>query len=160
MTDLLVRLYDLPALNGVLDALKAEGVIVRRAMAYEKHLVVEWVQEHFDRGWASECDVSFSNQPISCVIATELGEILGFACYDGTCRGFFGPTGVAEARRGRGIGTGLLLACLHSMRAAGYAYAIIGGVGPVSFYARTVGAIEIPGSTPGIYRDMLTGASD
>jgi hypothetical protein len=37
----------------------------------------------------------------------------------------------------------------------GYAYAIIGGAGPVDFYQKTVGAIEIEGSVPGIYRDRL-----
>jgi hypothetical protein len=38
---------------------------------------------------------------------------------------------------------------------AGYAYAIIGGAGPTAFYAKTVGAVAIEGSTPGIYRDPL-----
>jgi hypothetical protein len=47
------------------------------------------------------------------------------------------------------------LACLQAMRAEGYAYAIIGGVGPAEFYAKTVGAVEIEGSTPGIYRGQL-----
>ena len=37
----------------------------------------------------------------------------------------------------------------------GYAYAIIGGVGPAAFYASAVGAIPIEGSSPGIYRDPL-----
>jgi hypothetical protein len=41
------------------------------------------------------------------------------------------------------------------MSAMGYAYAIVGGAGDVGFYARTAGATEIPGSTPGIYRDRL-----
>jgi hypothetical protein len=41
------------------------------------------------------------------------------------------------------------------MSAVGYAYAIVGGAGESRFYAETVGAIEIPGSTPGIYRDRL-----
>lgn len=40
-------------------------------------------------------------------------------------------------------------------RAEGYAYAIIGGVGPVAFYEKCVGARVIPDSTPGIYRDFL-----
>ena len=43
------------------------------------------------------------------------------------------------------------------MRDEGHAYAIIGGVGPKDFYSRVVGAIEIPGSDPGIYRDILPG---
>ena len=37
----------------------------------------------------------------------------------------------------------------------GYGYAIIGGVGPAEFYAKTVGAIPIEGSEPGIYRGLL-----
>lgn len=41
------------------------------------------------------------------------------------------------------------------MREQGYAYAIIGGVGPVEFYAKTVGAVVIEGSDPGIYRGMI-----
>jgi ribosomal protein S18 acetylase RimI-like enzyme len=114
-----------------------------------------WVREHFGPAWASECDVAFANRPISCHIATQGGEILGFACYDSTCRGFFGPIGVDESMRGLGVGRTLLLSCLHAMAAAGYAYAVVGGVESPEFYARTVGAIEIPGSAPGIYRDRL-----
>jgi len=45
----------------------------------------------------------------------------------------------------------LLLSALHAQRAQGYAYSIIGGVGPAGFYATTVGAVPIEGSTPGIY---------
>jgi GNAT superfamily N-acetyltransferase len=124
-------------------------------MAYEKHVVVEWVGEHFGSAWASECDVAFSNRPISCHIATESGRILGFACYDATCRGFFGPIGLIEAMRGHGIGRSLLLSCLHAMAAVGYAYAVVGGVQDMEYYARAVRAIEIRGSAPGIYRDRL-----
>ncbi len=52
---------------------------------------------------------------------------------------------------GRGVGAALTLAVLAAMREDGYAYAIIGGAGPADFYARVAGAIEIPGSTPGVY---------
>jgi hypothetical protein len=38
----------------------------------------------------------------------------------------------------------------------GYAYAIIGGVGPQEFYARAAAATLIDGSTPGIFAGMLT----
>ena len=37
----------------------------------------------------------------------------------------------------------------------GYAYGVIGGVGPADFYARAVGAMPIEGSSPGIYMDIL-----
>jgi GNAT superfamily N-acetyltransferase len=155
MADLLVKLYQLPPPETV----SGGPVTVRQAMAYEKHIVLGWVRARFGEGWASECDVAFANRPIACHIAIEQGEMLGFACYDATCRGFFGPLGVADAARRRGIGRALLLSTLHAMSAAGYAYAIVGGAGDVDFYAQTVGAIEIPGSIPGIYRDRLNAPS-
>jgi predicted N-acetyltransferase YhbS len=92
---------------------------------------------------------------VSVFIAHREDEILGFGAYECTSRAFFGPTGVLESERGRGIGKVLLLACLHGLAEMGYAYAIIGGAGPTEFYARSVGAIEIPGSVPGIYADLL-----
>ena len=157
MPDMLVKLYDLPKVESLIKDLKDQGIAIRIAMSYEKHLVVEWVRGLFGQGWASECDVAFSNHPISCFIATEQGKILGFACYHSACKNFFGPTGVTETKRGLGAGKALCLSCLHAMAAEGYAYAIIGGVGPVEFYARTVGATTIEGSSPGIYCDLLTG---
>ena len=72
-----------------------------------------------------------------------------------TARGFFGPLGVAEAWRTKGVGAALLLQCLHAIRAHGYAYAIIGGVGPKAFYEKVVPVMEIPGSSPGIYQGLL-----
>ena len=70
-------------------------------------------------------------------------KLVGFACYDTSARGFFGPTGVDETARGGGIGHALLLASLLDMRAQGYGYAIVGDVGPVDFYVRAVGATPI-----------------
>ena len=147
MSDMLVRLYALPDQDRILK----EGYVVRRAAAHEKSVIVHWVGENFSPQWAGEADVAFSRQPISCFIALDRERLAGFACYEATCRGYFGPGGVLEAYRGQGLGTMLLLDCLRAMKEMGYAYAIIGGVGPKEFYAKAVGAIEIPDSTPGIY---------
>lgn len=147
MSDLLVRLYDLRA--GAADSR------VRRAFAAEKHLVTSWVRENFGAGWASECDLSFARQPIACFVASDERELLGFACYDATARGFFGPTGVREDHRREGIGRALLFAALHDMAAQGYAYAIVGAAGAVEFYQKELGAMAIPESAPGFYRGML-----
>jgi len=155
MTDLLVRLYALPDAAPDLARARAAGVDIRRGLAPEKHIVLEWVNATFGAHWASETDVAFSRSPVTCWVATHEGKCVGFACWDATYKAYFGPTGVDESQRGKGIGKALLLVCLHDMYAAGYAYAIIGAAGPIDWYKQTVGAVEIPDSTPSIYRGML-----
>lgn len=155
MPDMLVKLYDLPPLAPSLQKATATGVMIRRGLAPEKHIVLDWVEQTFSAYWRSECDVGYSRAPVTCFVAVEDKKVIGFACYDTTRRGFFGPTGVDESARGRGLGTALLLVCLHDMLAQGYAYAIIGAAGPVEYYEKTVGAIVIPDSVPGIYDGML-----
>ncbi|PZT54773.1 GNAT family N-acetyltransferase [Paenibacillus silvae] len=155
MSDMLVALYRLPEQDSGLERLKANSIVVRRAIAPEKLQVLDWVRSHFSQPWVDECDVAFARQPVTCYIALEHGKMIGFACYEATCRNFFGPTGVSPSARGKGVGTALLMACMHAMRADGYGYAIIGSAGPVDFYKRTLGAVEIENSTPGIYEGML-----
>lgn len=157
--DLLVRLYALDPKPELAVKLAKKGIVIRRALAPELAPVTRWIGESFGAGWAGEATISFARQPPSCFIAIRQAKPVGFACYDAIARGFFGPTGVDEKQRGNGIGHALLLACLVDMRAQGYAYAIIGDVGPVDFYARTVGATRIARSTPGIAAGRLR-ASD
>jgi hypothetical protein len=174
--DMLVKLYELVAHKAQLQISKIEeknNVTIRRAMAYEKESVVEFVRKTFTKtwtGWPSECDVAFSNWPLSCFIATFNDQrdktngcrVIGFACYDTTCRGFFGPTGVIKSFRRKRIGTALLLASLWAMRQEGYGYAIIGGPDKQEqwdYYSNTVGAKIIAGSENGVYQDMLEGVS-
>ena len=155
MTDMLVRLYDLPDSSEVYRSVEARGVILRRPMAYERHVLADWVGTHFSPKWVSEVKVALVRQPVSSYVATFDSEILGFSCYETTCKGYFGPTGVKESERGSGLGTALLFKALEAMRSEGYAYAVIGGVGPKEFYERACGAFEIPGSNPGVYGDLL-----
>ncbi|MBI5016528.1 MAG: GNAT family N-acetyltransferase [Deltaproteobacteria bacterium] len=160
MSDLLVKLYDLPEARPPCEALRGQGIAIRPARAYEKRHVAEWVRSRFGDGWASECEVAFGSHPIGCFLATRDGRILGFACCDATFKGFFGPLGVAEEARGAGVGSALLLRALQALAEAGYAYAVIGGAEATEFYARAVGAVEIPGSSPGPYRDRLQRPDD
>jgi GNAT superfamily N-acetyltransferase len=155
MIDMLVRLYDLPDSASSYATSAENGVTLRRARAFEKHTVSTFVRTHFSEKWVIEVEVAMTRQPITCFIATKDKEVLGFACYDTTLRGFFGPIGVSESARGMGLGKALLFKSLEALRDLGYAYAIIGGVGPKEFYAKACGAIEIPGSDPGIYTDLL-----
>jgi GNAT superfamily N-acetyltransferase len=156
MPDLLVKLYELPPLEGEIERMKQQSITIRRVLPPEKHVVLQWVGEHFGRGWVSECDSAFHQSPPSCWIAVEDEKMIGFGCYDATMKGFFGPTGVSEMARGRGVGRALLIACLHAMSGVGYGYAIIGGAGPVEFYQKTVGAVVIENSYPGIYKGLLS----
>ena len=66
-----------------------------------------------------------------------------------------GPPRTDPAAPKRDIGTARLFACLEAMKQQGFGYAIIGGVGPADFYAKTVGAVMIEGSSPGVYRGLL-----
>ena len=156
MPDLLVKLYDLPLLQPALDAAVRNGCVIRRALVMDKAATLAWVGQGFP-SWCAEVEAAFARMPVTCFIAQRERTMVGFACYDATCRNFFGPTAVVENERGRGIGRALLLAALHAQRAQGYAYAIIGGAGPADYYVKTVGAVLIEGSTPGIYADRVTG---
>ncbi len=151
MQDMLVKLYELPELGPQLGKTRQLGVDIRRPNPWERSILLEWIRRHFFPGWALECRTAFAANPPTCFIAVRSDTLLGFACYDCTRLNFFGPTGVVEDERGKGIGLSLLLASLHAMRGNGYAYGIIGGVGPAAYYARAVGATLIDGSTPGIY---------
>ncbi len=68
---------------------------------------------------------------------------MAFAFYDIAFRGYFGPTGVSDADRGGGIGARLLVAALSDMALKGYAYAVIGDVGPIGFYEKVCAATVI-----------------
>jgi predicted N-acetyltransferase YhbS len=151
MPDLLVNLLKLPKLEHPLD----KSLTIRRAQPFELTPVTTFVAENFSRAWADEITVGFANKPVTVYLATIERQVVGFAAYECTRRGFFGPTGVLERSRGMGIGKALLISGLQGLKEMGYVYAVIGAAGPVRFYQETVGAIVIPESEPGIYTDSL-----
>jgi GNAT superfamily N-acetyltransferase len=155
MPDLLVNLLKLPPLEPSLNELSEQGISIRRAQPFEITPVREFIEGNFSPAWADEISVGFANKPVTVYIATRDGRVIGFAGYECTRKAFFGPTGVAESERGRGVGKALLIASLWGLKELGYVYGIIGRAGPVEFYQETVGAIVIPDSEPGIYADLL-----
>jgi GNAT superfamily N-acetyltransferase len=155
MKDMLVRLMDLPDSTPLKQALQKDGIVIRRPIPPEKSFVREWVMDHFGIYWANETEAAFAQLPVNCLLAQRGNEILGFACFETTAKNFFGPTGTLESMRGKGIGKALLIESLLAMKAMGYAYAIIGGVGPAEFYKNTVGATLIEGSEISIYQHLI-----
>lgn len=155
MPDMLVKLYDLPQENTLFQSLKDQGVSIRRVLAPDMLNVLDFVRNTFSEHWVSEATVALSSTPTRCFIAVKDREVVGFACYDATSKGFFGPTGVDSTLRGKGIGKALLNATLQQMRNDGYGYAIIGSTEVTEFYTRCVGATIIPDSEPGVYADMI-----
>lgn len=146
MADLLVKLYELE-----LAPTELPGVTVRRPLPHEMGVVRRWIVRTFGEGWGDEFVCSFKSFPVTSFIALRSDAVVGFATFDATSRGYFGPTGVLESERGKGIGKELLIRSMIGLQELGYAYAIIGGAGPAEFYEKMLGAIPIPGSDPGIY---------
>lgn len=155
MPDLLVNLLKLPPLEAAIAPLVAQGITIRRARTYELSSVRTFVEENFSRAWADEVSVGFAAKPVTVYVATRERSIIGFAAYECTARGFFGPEGINSNFANRGVGKALLLASLCGLRELGYVYGIIGRAGPIEFYQKTVGAVLIPDSDPGLYVDLL-----
>ena len=155
MNDMIVRLIDLPNTFEEETKLEIENIIFRRPIAPEKSLVINWVLQNFSEYWANEVDIAFTNNPVTCFLAQRNNEILGFSCYECTGKNFFGPTGTIETERNKGIGKILLIKSLEGLKNLGYAYGVIGGVGPVAYYENAVGAKIIEGSEKSIYQNML-----
>jgi predicted N-acetyltransferase YhbS len=154
LADLLVSLYT-DRLSHLEKQPRHTDVLIRPVLPPEMQFVVDWVRDNFSTNWASEASVAITRQPSACLIAIDNGNLVGFACYDTTARGFFGPTGVHPDSRGKGVGIALFSASLQAMKSMGYAYAIIGDAGPVDFYVNAVGAMTIPADDKGIYQGML-----
>jgi predicted N-acetyltransferase YhbS len=126
-------------------------------MPHEKRVFKQWVAKHFSEAWGEEFECSFKEFPVTAFVALMDNKIVGFACYEVTCRGYFGPTGVLESERGKGIGKELMFRSMLGLRELGYAYAIIGSAGPIDFYVNSLGAIPIPDSGLGTYPKKLSG---
>lgn len=150
--DMIVGLYNLPTLE------LPDNIKIKRAFAGDKETILKFVEQNFQKNWVYEVEHSLMQEVSKCFIATENGEVIGFACYDASARGFFGPIGVADNRRGENIGQALLIRTLNAMKEYGYGYAIIGWVSQAEmFYRKTVDAEYIKGGNPenSVYSNLV-----
>ncbi len=150
--DMIVNLTKLP------DIEIPDGIKIKRAFAGDKRTILEYIAANFSENWIYEAEKAILQNPCGCFIATREGELVGFACFDSTAKGFFGPIGVSESERGGGIGAALLVRTLYAMRDFGYGYGIIGWVNSAEmFYRKVVNAEYIKGGEPenSVYSGMI-----
>jgi len=154
--DLIVNLYEKNFLKDTNVKLKNSEIVIKRILSPNSDDLINFVSLNFNLNWASEIKSSLYKDNPSCFIAVHQNNIVGFACFDATAKGYFGPTGVNEKYRGQNIGQVLLLTTLNAMKESGYGYAIIGSVGSnvIPFYSKYLNVIE-SSSKPNIYNRMI-----
>ncbi len=157
MADMLVKLYNIPNSHDIEKKLLQNGIRIKKALAPDRSKIIAFSRICAKDDYSDEVRAAFSNNPVTCYIATREKELIGFACYEATARNFFGPMAVLESERKKGVGKVLLLKALESMRELGYAYAIIGwpANSAVSFYKKCAGAIMIDEKSSGVYKRMV-----
>ena len=143
-TDMLVDLRVFTLKRPAPYSTSSPDVDVRRAIESDRETLSSLVASEFAESWVGATAVAYQRRPVSAFVAIRAHDVIGFAFYDIAFRGYFGPTGVSEVDRGGGIGARLLVAALGDMARKGYAYAVIGDVGPIDFYRKVCGAIVIP----------------
>ena len=111
---------------------------VIRATNKTRDRLLAFIEKEFGRIWRFEA----SNAGDNLFYVEVDGTIAGFAAHEANNRGlgFFGPTGVARAHRGRGLGASLLRASLADLRRLGYPRAIIPWTDALEFYRKACGA--------------------
>lgn len=116
------------------------GIEVRRGRPEDEKALRVWSDREFGGTWGEEAAMALRHELPRLHVAVRDGAFLGFAGHGIQRFAMFGPMGTDPAARGLGIGAVLLRRCLADMREAGIEVAEIGWVGPVRYYAKTVGA--------------------
>lgn len=139
---------------------------IRSIFPSDKERLLNFVKENFpnEKGWIMEIEHAWYEGKV--MIAIDNHKIIGFACWDCSGKGYFGPFGVSSKFRHKGVGTELFQSCMDAMKYYGYGYAIIGWVAdkedddnsPLDFYKKVAGAYFIPRSSPNetIYSNKCT----
>ena len=112
MADMLVKLYNIPHSHDIEESLLKSGVRIKKALAPDRRRIIAFARTCAKDDYSDEVQAAFSNNPVTCYIATREKELIGFACYEATARNFFGPMAVLESERKKGVGRALLLKAL------------------------------------------------
>ena len=120
--------------------LHEQGITVRRAQPQDRLGITRLCEAHNYPNWAAGTCAALDDDSVTVFVAEREDEICAFAALsiDGPIH--FGPILTAGDLRGRGIGSVILKHCLQDGQRAGAQRCEIVSAGPLSFYARSVGA--------------------
>ncbi|MBY8979781.1 MAG: GNAT family N-acetyltransferase [Candidatus Lokiarchaeota archaeon] len=137
-----------------LDVIKNEPVLKKEGYKYERvqpedfDKIYDFVKQQFPNNtWAAEVKFSLHfNPPTTFIAKNAHNNIVGWATHSQFFPGSFGPTGVKESLRGKGIGTILFLWCLWDIKQKGLEKSeIMWVVGDtIKFYSKVIGAYISP----------------
>jgi len=139
----LTRFYIPARIMRIENKLVNNHFFFRKARLEEKGELVSWVRDVFSPFWAYEVSCGLRKSGTSVWLAEHEGEIVGFAAYSVLEPDWFGPIGVDQKERGKGIGTVLLYKALNSLRLDGHRLVTIPWTELLFFYSQLPGIIAI-----------------
>ena len=71
MTDMLVKLYDLPDDYPVRKRLLKQNIEIRKPFPSEKRILISWIQDNFHEILAAKCAGVLDREPTNCFIAVK-----------------------------------------------------------------------------------------
>lgn len=122
------------------QALERSGVTVRPLRREDREALEAWLRRTWGPHWAFEGMLAMDRPEPAGFVATRDEDVVGFAVFDSTRPGWFGPMGVEPSLQGGGVGLELCVRAMEEMARRGYAQAQIAWAGPRCFYARKLGA--------------------
>jgi GNAT superfamily N-acetyltransferase len=120
--------------------LRAQGIAIRRGQPADRPGITRLCEAYGNPIWVIESGRALDRDPVTLFVAETMSEICAFAAYGVGGPLFFGPMLTDADRRGMGIGSVLLKHCLQDWQRLGTDSCEILWAGPLSFYARSVGA--------------------
>jgi GNAT superfamily N-acetyltransferase len=122
------------------DRLARQEINIRRAQPGDADAIRDFCVRHGAPDWAVETLQALETEPVTVFVALQQRQLCAFATHSVCGPVHFGPMLTDPELRGRGIGTVLLKRCLFDWQSAGVPRCEIVWAGPISFYARAVGA--------------------
>jgi hypothetical protein len=75
MADMLVKLYNIPHSHDIEENLFKSGIRIKKALAPDRSRIIDFSRTCAKDDYSDEVKAAFSNNPITCYIATREKEI-------------------------------------------------------------------------------------